>query len=107
LLDEPPLLVVPPVLLPPVELPPLLVVPPVLLPPVELPPLLLLLLLLEPPLPDELLFPLEPPTSPPPPLAGEHPKGDIRSPTVRGTSRKYDERCMRVSPSDDGDTKSV
>jgi hypothetical protein len=71
------------------------------------PPLLLLLLPLEPPLPDELLFPLEPPLSPPPPLAGEHPKGDIRSPTVRGTSKKYDERYMRISPSGDGGTRSV
>ena len=64
-------------------------------------------LLFEPPLPDELLFPLEPPLSPPLPLAGEHPKGDMRSPTVKGTSRKYDERYMRISPSGDGDTESV
>jgi hypothetical protein len=90
------LLVAPPVLLL-LELPPLLVVPPALV---------LLLLLLEPPLPVVLSFLVEPPPPPPPPDLAQ-PKGDMRSPNVRGMSRKRDERSMRISPSDDRDRSAL
>jgi hypothetical protein len=41
-----------------------------------------------------------PPCAPPPPPPWAQPK-DMSSPAVRGTSRRCNERCMRVSPSDD------
>jgi len=56
-------------------------------------------LVVVPPLGVLVVPPLDPPPPPPPPLAQL--KGDMRSPSVRGMSRKCSERCMRFSPSGD------